>query len=384
MAGLKLRPGGRPRVLMGHPWVFQGEVQKLLSSEMDGELAECRDSRGTFLGCGLYNSRSQIVWRRIFRNKQELNQETLKELLVKAISRRSDEPVRRLVWSESDHLPGLIVDQYNHVVVIQTLTLGLDKRLPWIVDSLKNLLKPESIVVRNDISIRKLEGLEESVSVAFGPTPERQWVKIGSIDFYLDFLEGQKTGFYLDQRAEYTHVAALAQGRDVLDTFCNQGGFALHCAQAGAKSVLGVDLSESAITQARINAEKNGLKGDFEVRNIFDFFRNAAAQKKKWGLIILDPPPFARSKDKLAEAWRGYKELHLQAMRHLEPGGILTTYSCSHHITREIFGDIVADAAADARRDTRILRMVTQPSDHPVLLQVPESEYLNGLILEVE
>ena len=388
MPTLKLKPNARARVLSGHPWVFAGEVQKPLPVEFDGQVVECRAARGYFLGSGLYNSKSKIIWRRFSRGKSNLGREELSALIGQAISKRENgkkEKVRRLVWSESDSLPGLVVDQYEKKLVAQTLTLGMEQRLDDIVSILKEKLSPQCIVLRNDAPARKLEGLEEkkeNASVAHGNAPRPQWCKISAVEFQIDLLRGQKTGFYLDQREQYGAVAALAKGRTVLDVFCNQGGFALHCAQAGAERVLGVDSSEEAVVQARENAVHNGLRAEFVADNAFDFLRQHEKQEISPDLIVLDPPPFARSKEKVADALRGYKELNLRALQWLSSGGILATYCCSHRVSRKLFAVMLADAAADAKKDVRIIARCAPPADHPVLLNVPESDYLHGFILE--
>jgi 23S rRNA (cytosine1962-C5)-methyltransferase len=379
---LKLKHGIKARALQGHPWVFAGEVQKLLPSSHDGEVIECRDVEGFLLGSGIYNSKSQIVWRRFSRQKSMLEHEELKHLISQAISHRMNKPARRLIWSEADHLPGLIVDQYESVLVIQTLTFGMEKRLGVIKSILLELIKPDCIVLKNDVPSLKLEGVISRVETIYGNPPAPFWIKIGEIEFQIDVLNGQKTGFYLDQQEEYRKIAACAKGRVVLDAFCNQGGFALHCLKSGAKHVVGVEVSESNVLQAQKNAEKNGLALEFWMENVFDYFKKNLQQK--WDLIILDPPSFTKNKTKLQEAARGYKELNLRALQTLNKGGLLATYCCSHHVSKEYFLDVVTMAAADAKRDVRIIRYCTQSEDHPVLLNMPESEYLHGLVLEVE
>lgn len=361
--------------------MFAGEVQELLPETYNGKTVECRDGHGHLLGSGIYNSRSKIVWRKFSRKKTELNAETLRALISKAIARREEETARRLVWSESDDLPGLVVDQYEKKLVAQTLTLAMDQRLEEIIAILVSLLQPECVVVRNDIPARKLEGLEEKVFTAHGKEPDADWMRVGEIDFFVDIVRGQKTGFYLDQRKEYATVAHLSEGKRVLDCFCNQGGFALHCVKAGAREVAGIDISADAIEQAQRNAKYNQLDVKFETANVFDYFRGKKTDS--WDVIILDPPPFARSKANVEDARRGYKEINLRALQCLPQRGILATYCCSHHVSKEIFRSILSEAAGDARRALRVIRTCTQPSDHPILLNFPESEYLAGFVLEV-
>ena len=414
---LKLKPNANARVLTGHPWVFANEVEALLPAEHDGGVVECRDRNARLLGTGIYNSRSQIVWRRLGRERVELDAAWLRGRLEKAIARRAREHptsnvqhptsdfrppntnsqppttnVRRLVWSESDDLPGVVVDQFGELLVVQTQTLAMAKCEVLLGDLLTELLKPAEIIFRNDAPIRRLEGLPLEVRTHSGRAWEPRWVNIDGLDYWLDLQGGQKTGFYLDQRAQHVVVAnqVLRQAQAglrprVLDAFCNQGPFALHAARAGAAQVLGLDSAEDAITAARRNAERNGLGVEFAVANVFDWFNDPAREGEPlWDVIILDPPPFAKSKSALAGALRGYKEINLRALQRLAPGGLLATYTCSHHMHDAELRDVLAGAAADAKRKARVVEFCHQPADHPVLVTMPESEYLRGYILQVE
>ncbi len=380
--------------------MFANEVTELLPDGHDGEVVECRDARGRFLGTGIYNSRSQIVWRRLSRERVALDEAHLRAALAKAIERRNripetghrkdDSAVRRLVWSESDDLPGVVVDQFGDTLVVQTQTLAMEKRLGTLVALLDELVKPAEIILRNDASIRRFEGLPLEVKTRSGRTWEPRWLRIDGLDYWLDLQGGQKTGFYLDQRFQHAaiekHVIRLAQDRPagvrVLDAFCNQGPFALHSARAGAAEVRGLDSAADAVAQARRNAEHNALRAEFLVANVFDYFTER--RDESWDLIILDPPPFAKSKGALAGAMRGYKEINLRAMQRLTPGGVLATYSCSHHVQDADFRAMLAAASADAKRPAHVLEFCHQPPDHPVLITMPESEYLRGCILRVD
>jgi 23S rRNA (cytosine1962-C5)-methyltransferase len=372
--------------------VFANEVMELLPGEHDGEVVECRDPRGRFLGAGIYNSRSQIVWRRLSRERVALDETYLRVALQRAIAcrdripdtgYRKDEPaVRRLVWSESDDLPGLVVDQFGDTLVVQTQTLAMEKRLATLVALLDELVQPAEIILRNDAPIRRLEGLPLEVKTRSGKAWEPRWLRIDGLDYWLDLQGGQKTGFYLDQRFQHAAVAKYAPGRRVLDAFCNQGPFALHCARAGAAEVRGLDSAAEAVAQACRNAERNGLRAGFLVANVFDYFTER--RDETWDLIVLDPPPFAKSKGALAGAMRGYKEINLRAMQRLTPGGVLATYSCSYHVQDADFRAMLAEAAADTKRRVHVLEFCHQPPDHPVLVTMPESEYLRGFILRVE
>ncbi len=371
--------------MAGHPWVFGNECEALLPAEHDGELVECRDRNSRFLGMGIYNSKSQIVWRRISRDRVALDENYLRTALTRALKRREGMGnFKRLVWSESDDLPGVVVDQFGDTLVVQVQTLALHKREGILSDLLAELVRPAEIIFRNDANIRKLEGLPSEVHTRSGKAWESRWVNIDGFDYWLDLQNGQKTGFYLDQRLQHQAVAKYAKGRRVLDAFCNQGSFALHAAKAGAASVLGLDSAYDAVGQAKKNAERNGLQAEFLGENVFDWFTARRDDAPAWDLIVLDPPPFAKSKSALEGALRGYKELNLRAMKSLTPGGVLATYTCSHHMQDAQLREVLSEAAADAKRRVHVLEFCHQPPDHPVLVTMPESEYLRGYILTVE
>ena len=385
IASLKLKPNATARVRSGHPWVFGNECEQLLPAEHDGEVVECRDGKGRFLGSGIYNSKSQIVWRRLSRERVELNADYLRSALERALARREGlGDFKRLVWSESDDLPGVVVDQFGDTLVAQLQTLALEKRSALLADLLADLVKPAEIIFRNDANIRKLEGLPVEVHTRSGQQWEPRWTRIDGVDYWLDLQGGQKTGFYLDQRHQHTLLEKYAPGKRVLDAFCNQGSFALHCARAGAASVLGLDSAFDAVGQAKKNAARNNLSVEFQAANVFDWFTGQRDAAPAWDLIILDPPPFAKSKSALESALRGYKELNLPALKALTPGGILATYTCSHHMQDHQLRSVLAEAAADAKRVVHILEFCHQPADHPVLVTMAESEYLRGYILRVD
>lgn len=381
---LKLKPNANSRVLTGHPWVFANECEVLLPGEHDGRVVECRDRAGRFLGTGIYNSKSQIVWRRLSRDRTELDEAYLRGALGRALGRRAAGTFQRLVWSESDDLPGVVVDRFGDTLVVQIQTLAMETWTPTIGDLLAELVQPAEIIFRNDAHIRKLEGLPLEVHTRSGADWAPRWVAIDGLEYWLDLQGGQKTGFYLDQRGQHARVATHAAGRRVLDAFCNQGSFALHCAKAGATGVLGLDSAFDAVGQATKNAARNHLTAEFLGANVFDWFTAQRETAPAWDLIILDPPPFAKSKSALEGALRGYKELNLRAMKALRPEGVLATYSCSHHMQDAQLRAVLAEAAADAKRRVHVLEYCHQPADHPVLVTMPESEYLRGYILRVE
>lgn len=391
---LKLKPNAKPRVLHGHPWVFANEVESLLLAEHDGAVVECRDRTGRFLGSGIYNSKSQIVWRRLSRDRVQLDAAYLRGAIERAVARRAasrtgaaagDAVCQRLVWSESDDLPGVVVDQFGETLVVQVQSLAMEQRSALLGDALAEVVKPAEIVFRNDAAIRRLEGLPLEVHTRSAKPCEPRWLKIDGFEYWLDLQNGQKTGFYLDQRAQHPAVAKYCAGKRVLDAFCNQGSFALHAARAGAAEVLGLDSAEDAVAAARQNATRNGVRAEFAVANVFDWFNDPARQSERlWDVIVVDPPPFAKSKSALEGALRGYKEINLRALQRLAPGGVLATYTCSHHMHDAELRGVLADAASDAKRKVRVLEHCHQPADHPVLVTMPESEYLRGYILSVE
>lgn len=387
---LKLKPNVKSRVLAGHPWVFANEVEALLPESNDGTVVECRDRTGRFLGSGIYNSKSQIIWRRLSRDRVALDENYLRQAIRAALARRAWSAAaaatsQRLVWSESDDLPGLVVDQFGDTLVVQIQSLALDLKIKAVGDVLAELVQPAEIIFRNDAPIRRLEGIPFEVHTRSGKTWEPRWMTIDGFDYWLDLQAGQKTGFYLDQRAQHPLVAKYCGGKRVLDAFCNQGPFALHAARAGASYVLGLDSAEDAIAAARRNAERNKVAIDFDVVNVFDWLNDAGrATEAAWDVIVLDPPPFAKSKSALEGALRGYKDINLRAMQRLAPGGVLATYTCSHHMQDAELRSVLASAAVDAKRKIRVLEFCHQPPDHPVLVTMPESEYLRGYIVRVD
>lgn len=389
MISLRLRPNVPARVLQGHSWVFAGELSEPVPPAAHGQPATLRDARGRVLGAGLCSKKSAIAWRRYSREPVPFDRAYIDKALTAALAHRQTSratgPVRRLVWSEADHLPGLVVDQYGPALVVQSLTAGIENALPQICAALQAKFSPAEIILRNDAPARRHEDLPLEARTVSGKPWPAGWLQIDGVEYFVDLLGAQKTGFYLDQRAQHVRVAEFAKGRRVLDGCCNQGAFALQCAKAGAASVLGVDSSAPSIAQATQNAERNGLgdKIKWETANLFDWFTARKDAQNAYDLIVLDPPSFAPRRGAMAGAVRGYKELNLRALRMLAPGGILATYCCSQNVTTSSFMGILADAAADAYREARVLEVTSQPPDHPILLAVPETHYLKGAIVEV-
>jgi 23S rRNA (cytosine1962-C5)-methyltransferase len=385
MAGIVIKP--RARILHGHDWVFSSEVLKVFGKPADGDVISLKDGKDRLIGSAIYNSKSQIVARRFSRRKQELDLDFFKRRIAQAAEYRArrgvDPKLCRVVWSESDGLPGLIVDRYGDHFVIQTLTLAMDTRKDLIADAIVDLFAGATIIERNDAPVRKAEGLELHTELLRGDTPSQIEIEIDDVKFQLDLLRGHKTGFYLDQRYNYPTVAEFARGRRVLDCFTNQGAFALTCARAGATDVTGVEESSENVAAAKRNAARNDLNVGWTEQDVFQFLRWAEKAGAQYDLIILDPPSFTKTRSGLRDALRGYRELHMRAFKLLSKDGLLATFSCSHHVSETAFWQTIADALVDARRSARRLRRFEQAPDHPVLPTIPETEYFKGFLLEM-
>ena len=382
MGGLVVRP--RARILHGHDWVYGTEVLKAFGNPQDGDVVSIKDGRDRMLGSAVYNSKSQIVARRFSRRRQDLDSEFFIRRLQRAQEFRDslgvDPMVRRVLWSESDGLPGVIVDRFGSVATLQTLTMAMDLRREMIAAAVKEVLGLESVVERNDSSSRKAEGLEVRTGTLLGPEPGALEITVAGMKFHLDAIHGQKTGFYLDQTASYRQVAAWAKGRRVLDCFSNQGAFAIACAQEGATEVTAVESGKENLPRIESNARLNNVSVKVIGGDVFEVLSLAARREEEYDLIILDPPPFTRTRKGIADALRGYRELHLKAAQLLSKDGLLATFSCSHHVSAEEFGGSVAEAFGDARRTARQLQTFSQSPDHPILVGFPETEYLKGFL----
>ena len=388
MAGIVVKP--RARILHGHDWVFSGEVLKAFGNPADGEVISLKDGKDRLLGSAIYNSKSQIVARRFSRRRQELDLDFFQRRIAQAVeyrARRGMNPrLCRVVWSESDGLPGVVVDHYGDHAVLQTLTLAMDQRKELIVEALRTAggapaLK--SIIERNDAAVRRAEGMEPRAGILFGEASEETEIEVAGLQLTVDLMHAQKTGFYLDQMAHYETVARHAKNRRVLDCFTSQGAFALACAKAEAEQVTAVEGSADSVVQARKNAERNALQVEWVEQDVFQFLRGAEKNGAEFDLIILDPPSFTKTKGGLHDALRGYRELHVRAFKLLSRDGLLVTFSCSHHVTETVFNQTISDALVDARRSARRLHRFEQALDHPVLPTLPETEYFKGVLLEM-
>lgn len=386
MAGLIVKP--RARILHGHDWVFSNEVLKIFGKPADGDVISLKDGRDKLIGSAIYNSKSQIVARRFSRQRQALDLDFFKRRIAQASEyrdrRKVNPKLRRIVWSESDGLPGVILDRYGDYFVLQTLTLAMDLRKTLIIGAIVDLFGSVSIIERNDAPVRKAEGLELRTGALEGAAPSAPiTIEIDGLKFDADLLRGQKTGFYLDQSANYSAVAQYADKRRVLDCFANQGAFALACARGGAADVAAIEENSDNVSAGKQNAERNGLKMRWIEQDIFAFLRGAEKAEAQYDLIILDPPSFTKTKSGLGDAMRGYRELHLRAFKLLSKNGLLATFSCSHHVSDAAFSQTITDALVDARRSARRLRRFEQALDHPVLPTIPETEYFKGVLLEM-
>jgi len=373
---------GEARVLRGHPWIFRTDVVRA-QGITPGAVVRVEGPRGRHLGFALYSARSEIRLRMIERG-ESLPDAFLRDRIEAALRwRESVAPgadACRLVHGEGDRLPSLVVDRYGDHLVVQTLSQGMEARKDELVRILVDLLRPAGILERNDPRVRTLEGLDQRVGLLHGQVPERVEVREGDVRFEADLWRGQKTGLFLDQRENHLMSRAYARGR-VLDGFSYHGGFALHAARA-ADEVLAVDASAEAVAQIVRNAERNGLASvTAREANVFDLLRELYDAGERFDTVVLDPPAFAKSKDAVEKAVRGYKEINLRALKLLAPGGFLITCSCSYHVHEADFEEIVAAAAADAAATVTVVEKRRQARDHPVVLGVPETYYLKCFVL---
>jgi 23S rRNA (cytosine1962-C5)-methyltransferase len=381
-AVLRLKRGhDRARV---HPWIFKGDVADVSEVEPGGVVTVI-DAGGTFVGRGLFNPRPGLCARLLTWTDEPIDGGFWRRRLAAAVAARAGrEGGMRLVWSEADALAGLVIDRYGPVAVLQTVTLGMARRRAELAQALRDVIGDVAVFCADDPTAGRLEGFEPASGWLDAPGPASVVVEEGAARFLVRVGGGHKTGLYLDQADNRRRVAALAAGRGVLDVFAYTAGFACQALLAGAASAICVESSRDALAGAVDNLALNGVAALAEVRdaNAFDELRRLDRAGARFGLVVLDPPPFARGRGALAGALRGYKEINLRAIRLLEPGGVLATFSCSHHVSEDAFTALVRDAAGDARARLRVVAPLTQSADHPVLLTVPETRYLKGLLLE--
>lgn len=377
------------RIIAGHPWVFSNELLHSPKGFEPGAIVEVCGKDGAFFGIGYVNPRSLIAVRLLTRKREEIDAGFFKGRLSAALSYRErifkGANAFRAVFSEGDFLPGLIVDKYDWCVSVQMLTAGMDKLSHIALEAIAEVLKPSAVVLRNDSNSRALEGLPLEKKVVLGSIETLPVIKDGDAIFEVNPLDGQKTGFFLDQAANRSALAELAgAGTTALDLFCYTGAWAVKLAKKGA-SVTGVDSSASAIAQAERNAELNGVSGNcsFVKADVFDFVKNEVKEKRAYDCVVLDPPAFVKSKANLREAMRAYREINAGCMRLVKKHGLLATSSCSYHMDKALFTETLRLAAKDAGKTVRLVEARSQSPDHPILLHVPETEYLKCFILEV-
>ncbi len=374
----------------GHVWIYGGEVEEVSADARPGDAVDVVDSRGRFLARGYYNPASAIVARILTRRRNErVGAPLLRRRLARAVAYRrrfyAAGEACRLVFSEGDGLPGLTVDRYGPYLSVQIATLGMDRMRESIVDALQDALHPAGIYERSDLSVRSREGLEPRTGVLAGRVPDTVVVELDGLRFEVSLSSGQKTGMFLDHRANRQVLRAHARGRRVLDAFCNTGSFALYALASGAAGALGIDISPDGLRLAAANAALNHLGGSctWLEANAFNALREMDRSGERFDLIVLDPPAFTKSASSVEAARRGYKEINLRALRLASPDAIMLTSSCSFHLGPEEFLDIVREAAADARREPILLEMRGQAPDHPAHLLVPETRYLKCALLYV-
>ena len=397
-----ITPKGKAALTGGHPWVYEGEVTAVDGAAEDGGLVDVVSRRGSWLGCGFYNSRSKIRVRLVSRNANDDFSDAFWERRIryaweyrKTVMGETDSRCCRVIFGEADLFPGLTVDRFESVLVTQTLSLGMERIKSRLFPLLAKVLREDGqdirgIYERNDVAIRELEGMAQGKGWYPLPgetLPAQTTVDIveNGIRYTVDFENGQKTGFFLDQKYNRLAVSRLAKGRTVLDCFTHTGSFALNAARGGAAHVTAVDVSEFAVQCAAENARRNGLDGvmDCMAANVFDLLPQLEKQPRKYDFIILDPPAFTKSRKTVASAMTGYKEINYRAMKLLPRGGYLATASCSHFATEELFIKMLHAAAKDAHRQLRQIEVKQQAPDHPILWGVPETNYLKFFLFQV-
>lgn len=387
-ATLHLAKNQERRIRSGHPWVFSNEIESIEGSPESGGEVLIQDHRGGVVGVGLYNPSSLIAARLFARRERPIDADLFRERVRSAKALRERvypvETTYRMVYSEGDFLPGLIVDRYGDYLGVQSLTAGIERRLDMVLDVLQETLEPAGIVCRRDSPSRAYEELPLMDPVERGKVPERVDAPLAGFILSVDLRSGQKTGEFLDQRDNRPRVAQEAVGRRVLDLYCYTGLFSIHCVAAGASSVLGIDRSAPAVERARENGRRNTPDRplEFRVEEVETALRSLDAAGERFGMIILDPPALVKSRKALKEGLRKYTQLNAAALKLLEPGGILATATCSHHVDAPLFQEVLRAAAKDAGQPLRLVAVLGQSRDHPVLLAARETSYLTMVIAE--
>lgn len=388
MSDIILLPGKEKRVFSGHPWVFRSDIARGRGDPQPGDTVRVTSSGGRFLAMAVYNPASQIALRILSLKEEPIDDMFIRSRVKRAVDYRrrfADMQSCRLIYAESDGLPAVIVDSFGDVLVMQCLCLGMEKYKDILCDALMEELHPAGIYERNDVPVRELEGLQQVTGLLRGEVPDRVLMTENGIRFWVDVKNGQKTGFFLDQKENRAAIAPFVKDAQVLDCFTHTGSFALHAAHYGAKEVTGVDISEFACGFARENAALNGFSNvDFVAANAFDFLKEQSAAGEQYDAVILDPPAFTKSRSAVEAAARGYKEINLRGMKLLKNGGYLITCSCSQHMLPGQFKDVILSAARDAHVNLFQIEYRTQGRDHPILPAAPETQYLKCGIFRVD
>jgi len=385
-----LHAGRDARLRAGHLWVYRSDIARVEGGPSDGDAVTVVTSSGRIIGTGLINTRSVITVRLYTAGDHDIDEALLGSRLETAIALRSrfpwDGTAQRLVFGESDLLPGLIVDRYGDLLAVQTLTLGMDRRIPMLVSLLEQRLAPRGIFARNDPAVRRLEGLSRETGWLAGGGPTDVEITENGLRFTVDVARGQKTGFFLDQRDNRSQFAALARDKDILDCFSYTGAWSVYAARGGARSVTGIEISAEAVATAERNAALNGAEDRcrFVCANAFDELRRLVAAGQRFDAVVLDPPAFVKNREALDAGLAGYKEINLRALKLLRPGGWLVTCSCSYHVKEALLIETVAEAARDAGRLIRLVETRFQARDHPVHPAMPETRYVKCLVVSVD
>lgn len=385
MTKITLRKTRETRVRSGHPWLYASEIERVEGESAAG-VAEVYSAKGTFLARALYNPASQIALRILTTHDEPIDADFFARRVRTAWEYRQrfcDVNSCRAIYAEADFLPGLVVDKFGGVLVVQVLSLGMELWKRELTDILVEVIRPEGIYERNDVPVRRLEGMQEATGLLYGDVPDRVPMVENGIVYAVDVKHGQKTGFFLDQKENRAAIAPLCPGARAIDMFCHNGSFALNAAKYGAREVTGVDISEEALAVARDNARANGLDANFEAHNCFDLLRALSDRGEKYDLVILDPPAFTKTRQMTERALRGYKEINLRGMKLVPDGGFLVSCSCSQHVDNAAFTAMLNEAARDAKKKLRMVEFRTQAKDHPILPASPETKYLKCAILQV-
>lgn len=377
-----------PRIANGHPWIYNNEVDRIAGTVAPGDIVEVYYFDGQLAGRGYINPGSQIIIRLLTRKRENIDAEFFLQKIKEAWAYRQQLGYTencRLVFGEADGLPALIIDKFNDYFVIQTLSLGIEQWKSAIVDAINTIFTPKGIYERNDVPVRELEGLEQKKDFLSNPFPTEITIRENGLQFYVDIENGQKTGYFLDQQDNRRAIEHIVKGADVLGAFTYTGTFEIHAAHYGAKSVLGIDISENAVAQANKNAALNQLDHivKFEAMNAFDVLKNWGKEGRKYDVVMLDPPAFTKSRSSIEKAVTGYKEINLRGMKMINNGGFLVTSSCTNLVSPELFLDTIYMAAKDAKKRIRQVTYQTQSSDHPIIWGMENTHYLKFLIVEV-